>query len=146
MISQLLTSALLSQVMSPAKKIQLMDCQEAYTSQHPCYYQPSKSLKISNPSSLTTIANLFPLRVILQHTEILPNPSQSQKETTLISEDITVPHIVQLESGRLPADYQRTTTGKLYEFSYNFPVAVRWLSHRTISPMDFPMNRHWTYA
>ena len=53
-------------------------------------------------------------------------------------------------SGGLLADYHQTTTRKLYEFSYNFPVAVRWLSHQTISPMDFPMdclvNRHWTYA
>ena len=47
------------------------------------------------------------------------------------------PHIVWLESGRLPADYHQTTTGKLYEFSYNFPVAVWWLSHQTISPTDF---------
>ena len=65
-------------------------------------------------------------------------------------EVITVPHIVWPESGRLPVDYQRTTTRKLYEFSYNFPVAVWWLSHRTISPMDFPMdclvNRHRTYT
>ena len=65
-------------------------------------------------------------------------------------EVITVPHIVWLESGGLPADYQQTTTGKLYENSYNFLVAVWWLSHQTISPMDFPMdcpvNRHWTYA
>ena len=65
-------------------------------------------------------------------------------------EVITVPHIVRPESGGLPVDYHWTTTGKLYEFSYKFPVAVWWLSHQTISPMDFPMdcpvNRHWTYA
>ena len=66
------------------------------------------------------------------------------------AEVITVPHIVQPESGGLPADYHRTTTGKLYNFSYKFLVAVRWLSHWTISPTDFPMdcpvNRHQTYA
>ena len=83
--SQLLTSVLLSQVMSPAKRIQLMDHQEAYTPQHPCYYQPSKSLKIYNPLSSTMIANLFPLSIISQHMEMLPNASQSQKGTTLIT-------------------------------------------------------------
>ena len=65
-------------------------------------------------------------------------------------EVITVPHIVQPESSRLLVDYHQTTMGKLYDFSYNFLVAVQWLSHQTISPMDFPMdclvNRHWTYA
>ena len=68
-------------------------------------------------------------------------------ETETLAEVITVPHIVRLESGGLPVDYHQTTTGKLYEFSYNFLVAVQWLSHWTISPMDFPMDfpvdRHW---
>ena len=71
-------------------------------------------------------------------------------ECELKEEVITVPHIVWPESSGLPADYHQTTTGKLYEFSYKFPVAVQWLSHQTISPTDFPMdcpvNRHWTYA
>ena len=48
-----------------------------------------------------------------------------------------------LSSG-LPTDYHWTTTGKLYEFSYNFLVAVWWLSHQTISPMDICMKRAGT--
>ena len=51
----------------------------------------------------------------------------SMSQNFLVVEVITVPHIVQLESGGLPADYHQTTTGKLYEFSYNFLVAVWWL-------------------
>ena len=68
-------------------------------------------------------------------------------------EVITVPHIVRPESSGLPR-----TTSKLPLENYmkihiifrwlfgGCSVAVRWLSHRTISPMDCPVNRHWTYA
>ena len=95
-----------------------------------------------------------------------PIPEYLKEFTSVFSKQLfdTLPepkewdHVVELMrslqsptfSSRSPADYQRTTTGKLYENSYNFPVAVQWLYHWTISPMEFPMdclvNRHWTYA
>ena len=60
------------------------------------------------------------------------------------SEVITVPHIVRPESGGLPVDYQRTTTGKLYENSYNFPVAVRWLFGGCLTGQLVQWTFQWT--
>ena len=84
MTSQLFTNALLSHVTSPAKRTRLMGPLEAYTPQHPCYYQPSTSLRTSNSTSLTMTANLFPVSMISRLAEMPPNPSQSLNETMLI--------------------------------------------------------------
>ena len=85
MTSQLFTNALLLQVMSPAKRIWLTDHHEAYTHQHPCYYQPSASPKTFSDSLSTTIANLFPVSMIPQFTEMISNSSQNSNKITLIA-------------------------------------------------------------
>ena len=59
---------------------------------------------------------------------------------SLISKLITVPHIVWLESGGCLLDNDQKINEFCIENTYNFPVAVQWLSHQTISPMDFPLD------
>ena len=75
--SQLLTNALLSHVTCPAKKTQRTVPHEAYTPPHPCYYQPFTSPKVSNSSSSTSTANLFPVSVISKLSEIPSSQSQN---------------------------------------------------------------------
>jgi hypothetical protein len=91
--SRLFTSALLSHVTSPAKQIQPMNPHVAFTPQHPCYYQPSTSLRISGNLSSTMIANLFPVSAISRLAETPLNPSQNPNEisTTMTQKSNSIP-------------------------------------------------------
>ena len=109
--SQLLKNAFLLHATSPAKRTQPMDLHRAYMLLHPCYYQPFKSLRVSNDSSSTMIANLFPVSVILQLTETLQKPSQSPNKSnnsikTQITNHSTSTNLIGSKS-RSPSNWMR---------------------------------------
>ena len=72
--------------------------------------------------------------------------SADKKERTLneMLEVITVPHIVQPESGRLPADYGRTTTKLPLENYMNFYINFWWLFGGCLTRQLVQQTFQWT--